>query len=201
MTLQYIRNNVVIYLAHLDCTKRCLCANIHLKIVWRSDRFNQMKCKKLWTFCYIYYQYISQQLFDFNTLYCALFLQCNGQGMMWLLPCAPFALYNLSNGLLIALDTLLTITASLPTYLDRVAYGCLPHHSQLQWLLMALPHRHLIEAGSVMGSWTTPYGAVKWPIAENSFYWGRLSRSVELVELQWSDKHTSCGYFQQVSVL
>lgn len=100
-------------------------------------------------------------------------LQCSS-GYMWPLHCAPFALYNLSNGLLIAFDTLLTTTASLPTYLDRVAYGCLPHHSQLQWLLMALPHRHLIEAGSVMGSWTTPYGAVKWPIAENSFYLGEV---------------------------
>jgi len=68
------------------------------------------------------------------------------------LPFCPIDLYSLSDGLLIAFDTLLTTTASLPTYLDQVAYGCLPHHSQLQWPLMALPHRHLDEAGSVMGS-------------------------------------------------
>lgn len=98
----------------------------------------------------------------------------------------PIHLYNLSDGLLIAFDTLLTTTASLPTYLDRAAYGCLPHHSQLQWPLMALPPQ-TPQWGWICDGllWTTPYGAVKWPIAEKSLYWGRSCVHVLFGWLSW----------------
>lgn len=109
----------------------------------------------------------------------------------------PIDLYNLSDGLLIAFDTLLTTTASLPTYLDQVAYGCLPHHSQLQWPLMALPHRHLNEAGSVMGS-SEPHlmGQISGPSQKRACIGGRLC----LLSPRSVCSHLSYSFFQRTSV-